>query len=280
MVLCERPYRRSFLVARGITYQVDILSLSQHGLADQPSIDFQAVTEGLVICLGGDGSLLKLVDHLTEYDLPVLGINLGNIGFLTDLAIEKPNQLQSILSGEFVEESRSLLAAYWNENGEQTSCGPALNEIVINRANFNKTLAYSIAVDGLVVADHNADGLIIATPTGSSAYALSAGGPIISPTLPATLILPVCPHKLTSRPICLPSDQHLEVILQTSETRPAAICADGHVTQLLPQDARITIQTHPKSLRLIHPSDYNFYSTLKNKLHWELTPHAQDTNFV
>lgn len=256
-----------------IPFQVDIFSLSQHGVTNLPAVDFQAVTQGLVVCLGGDGSLLKLVDHLVTYDLPVLGVNLGNLGFLADLPMNNPQELAEILAGTYQDEPRHLLTASWVENGETITLGPALNEIVINRANFNKTLSYQVSVDNHPVAEHHADGLIIATPTGSSAYALSAGGPILTPDLPVNLILPICPHKLTSRPLCLPHSQSVLVQLRTSANRPAAICADGHLSRDLPNDATITITTHEKKLRLIHPKHYNFFTTLKNKLHWEKTPH-------
>lgn len=262
-----------YLTRASIAFQVDIFSLSQHNITHLPAVDFQAVTQGLVVCLGGDGSLLKLVDHLVAHDLPVLGVNLGNLGFLADLPMDSPRELTEILTGNFHDEHRHLLMASWVEKGETITLGPALNEVVINRANFNKTLSYQVLVDNHPVAEHHADGLIVATPTGSSAYALSAGGPILTPDLPVNLILPICPHKLTSRPLCLPHSQSIVAQLRTSTNRPAAICADGHLSRALPDDATITITTHEKKLRLIHPKHYNFFTTLKNKLHWEKTPH-------
>ena len=269
-----------FLTDQQQPFQVDILTMSQHQINQVQPVDFETVEQGLVICLGGDGSLLKLVDHAAKYQLPVLGINMGKLGFLADLSIQTPEKLLAILQGQYKTCSRQLLLASWQDGKETKTIGPILNEVVIHRANLNKTLPYHLAVDDLTIASHHADGVIIATPTGSSAYALSAGGPLLAPELDCHVIVPICPHKLTSRPLCLPAERQIAIHLTSNTKRPAMICGDGHLSHDLPANAVITITRAAQPLQLIHPLEYNFFATLKNKLHWEKTPHAEDPDLT
>lgn len=267
-----------FLQSHDYNFQVDILTMSEHHLSDTTPVDFETVQDGLLICLGGDGSMLKLVQHAANYQLPVLGVNLGKMGFLADLSINQSESLLAILQGKYKICDRQLMTASFEENNTIKTIGPLLNEVTIHRTELNKTLAYQISVDDFPIASHHADGVIVATPTGSSAYALSAGGPIVAPELQSHIIVPICSHKLTSRPLCLPAQNTIRIHLQSDEKRPATISGDGHLLHPLPPKSTVTITASAKTLQLIHPLEYNFFATLKNKLHWEKTPHAEDAN--
>ncbi len=220
----------------------------------------------LMVVIGGDGSLLHAAHSAVEQEIPVIGINRGSLGFLTDIA---PNdihaQLGAVLDGHYIAESRFLLKTTL-ENGHSQV---ALNDVVLLPGNVAQMIEFDIAIDGEEVSHQRADGLIIATPTGSTAYALSGGGPIIHPSLDALVMVPMFPHTLSSRPIVIAADSTISIrIASHMETHPLISC-DGSKTIPVPAGTCFTIAKLPRALKLIHPTTYNYYDTLRSKLKWE-----------
>ncbi len=263
----------TFLLNKDIPFFVESRCNQALTLEASQTIDLEKVTSGLLVSVGGDGSLLQLVEHACRYDLPVVGVHSGNVGFLSDITLDNLDALAAIVAGKYAFESRSLLGASYHDGKRSISLGPALNEFVISSSTPGRLIRYSLSRQDKVIAYHQADGVIIATATGSTAYALSAGGPVMTPAIACNLLLPVCPHKLSSRPIVYPSNESVTVTLNTGEDHSAVIAYDGHAGQSLLASCQITIHTHQKKLRLVHPPGYDFFGTLQNKLHWEMHHH-------
>jgi NAD+ kinase len=222
----------------------------------------------LVIIIGGDGTLLQAARLLAKHDICLLGINLGRLGFLTDICpSEMEKRLDEILDGAFLEEDRFLIhAEVYREEQCVFRCN-ALNDIVIHRWNMSHMLIFKTAINGHFVSRQRSDGLVIATPTGSTAYALSAGGPIIHPSLNALVLVTICPHTLSTRPIIVDGDSCIHVTLDADQTGQAQLNGDGVLGQrLLPGD-NIVIEKH-QHIRLIHPQGHDHYTTLRTKLDW------------
>ena len=223
----------------------------------------------LVIVVGGDGSMLGAARALARHKIPVLGINRGSLGFLTDI---KPDELEvkvaEVLEGRFLEESRFLLEAEVRRNGEAIGKGDALNDVVLHPGKSTKMIEFEIHIDGHFVSSQKADGLIVATPTGSTAYSLSAGGPIMHPKLDAIVIVPMYPHTLSSRPIVVDGNSELKIVVANDLPIYPLVSCDGqnHFT-CAPGDA-ITVAKKPQKLRLIHPLDHNYYEACRTKLGW------------
>jgi NAD+ kinase len=222
----------------------------------------------LVIVIGGDGTLLQAARLLAKHNISLLGINLGRLGFLTDISpLEMEQYLAEILGGAFLEEDRFLIQASVYRNGQCLSYSNALNDMVIHRGNLPHLLTFETTINGHFVNRQRADGIVIATPTGSTAYALSAGGPIIHPSLNALVLVTVCPHTLTSRPIVVDGDNCIEITISREQTGQVQLNSDGLLCQeILPGD-RIRIEKH-HHIRLIHPQNYDHYATLRAKLDW------------
>jgi NAD+ kinase len=223
----------------------------------------------LVVVVGGDGSMLGAARALARHKIPVLGINRGSLGFLTDI---KPDELEvkvaEVLEGRFLEESRFLLEAEVRRHGEAIGQGDALNDVVLHPGKSTKMIEFELFVDGHFVCSQKADGLIIATPTGSTAYSLSAGGPIMHPKLDAIVIVPMYPHTLSSRPIVVDGNAELKIVVADDLPIYPLVSCDGqnHFT-CAPGDT-ITVAKKPHKLRLIHPLDHNYYEACRTKLGW------------
>ncbi|WJN57945.1 MULTISPECIES: NAD(+) kinase [unclassified Pseudomonas] len=223
----------------------------------------------LVVVVGGDGSMLGAARALARHKIPVLGINRGSLGFLTDI---KPDELEvkvaEVLEGRFLEESRFLLEAEVRRHGEAIGQGDALNDVVLHPGKSTKMIEFELFVDGHFVCSQKADGLIIATPTGSTAYSLSAGGPIMHPKLDAIVIVPMYPHTLSSRPIVVDGNSELKIVVADDLPIYPLVSCDGqnHFT-CAPGDT-ITVAKKPHKLRLIHPLDHNYYEACRTKLGW------------
>jgi NAD+ kinase len=223
----------------------------------------------LVVVVGGDGSMLGAARALARHKIPVLGINRGSLGFLTDI---KPDELEvkvaEVLEGRFLEESRFLLEAEVRRHGEAIGQGDALNDVVLHPGKSTKMIEFELFVDGHFVCSQKADGLIIATPTGSTAYSLSAGGPIMHPKLDAIVIVPMYPHTLSSRPIVVDGNSELKIVVADDLPIYPLVSCDGqnHFT-CAPGDT-ITVAKKPLKLRLIHPLDHNYYEACRTKLGW------------
>ena len=220
----------------------------------------------LIIVFGGDGTLLNSARKYLKNNIPILGINMGNVGFLTDVKIEDfESIIKDILNGKFEIEERNLVSAsFLNE----TVYG--LNEIVIHSGAYTQLMRYRLSVNNKVVYEQRSDGLIIATPTGSTAYALSAGGPIIHPSLDVWTILPMLPQSISSRPFVISSKEKVVIRLLKGPLEDAKICADGHDDIAVPYEEDIAITKMNNTLRLVHPIDNDFFEACREKLGWSL----------
>ncbi|MGN0014730.1 MAG: NAD(+)/NADH kinase [Candidatus Gastranaerophilaceae bacterium] len=216
------------------------------------------------IVAGGDGTLLRAARYYARFSVPVFGINLGRLGFL---AQSSPNEIKKsihqILEGNYNCEERIMLSA---SPGRLS----ALNDIVIKSDNFSRTARMFVSVNGNCICDYIADGLIISTPTGSTAYNMSAGGPILVPRLNAFIIVPICPHSLNARALVIPSNEKIE-ITSADNTRRLKMSADGQNTYSVPETGIITIRKHRNKARLLLLNNQSFYSVLKQKLNWGIS---------
>lgn len=223
----------------------------------------------LVVTIGGDGSMLYAAGLAHEHDVPLLGINRGRLGFLADVTPDEMlRSLDQVLGGEYARESRLLLEArVVAPDGSVTSVS-ALNDIVLQRRETGRMIDFETRIAGHFVNTHSGDGLIVATPTGSTAYALSCGGPIIEPGLDAVVVVPVCPHTLSDRPIVIPSRHEIEVTVLAQDDVRADVTADGRNLGGLEPSDRLLIREAPRRITLIHPPGYDYYEILRSKLHW------------
>lgn len=227
-------------------------------------------TSDLILVVGGDGSMLNAARLSVPFQKPILGVNRGHLGFLTDIGPSELSQrLHQVLEGHYREESRFLLAGEIQRNNHLQHQDIALNDIVLSQGSSSQLIEFDLWVNDAFVCRQRADGLIITTPTGSTAYSLSAGGPILHPGLSAIAIVPMLPHKLTSRPIVINNSANIKIILTSEHQGPARISFDSqHRFDVHSHDV-IHIRKHVKELSLIHPTDYDYFKTLRDKLHWE-----------
>ncbi|MDQ2994754.1 MAG: NAD(+) kinase, partial [Pseudomonadota bacterium] len=223
----------------------------------------------LIIVVGGDGSLLGAARIAADQNLPVVGINRGTLGFLTDISPNRLEQLDAVLEGHYLSEERFLLEAQvHNDQGHQTPM-TALNDVVLLPGDKAQMIVFDLYINEYFAYTMRADGLIVATPTGSTAYALSGGGPILFPGLNAIVLVPLCPHILSSRPLVITGDCQLRITICKTNVMTPEISCDGQRRLPVPIGTNITIKKHEHSFRLIHPINYNYYDTLRAKLHWK-----------
>ncbi|MBL10764.1 MAG: hypothetical protein CL402_09670 [Acidiferrobacteraceae bacterium] len=233
--------------------------------SDKPLPD--TIDVGIVV--GGDGTMLHVARILADYGLPLIGINLGRLGFLTDIAADDVEErLDQILSGDFVTEERSMLSAKVNRNTELLADCTALNDIFLSKGATGKLIECETRIGGQMVSRTRSDGIIIATPTGSTAYALSAGGPILHPALSALIFAPICPHSLGQRPLVLDDKSEIEIRIVNLAGAPANFFVDGLLSLSLNGDETIRVKRSKKITRLVHTKSHNHYSTLSAKLGW------------
>ena len=219
----------------------------------------------LAIVMGGDGTMLSVARSLIDNEVPLIGINRGRFGFLTDLRVEEMlQQIDRILAGEYSKEPRVMLTAKVERNGQEFYADYALNDVVVKSA--LRLIEIEVAIDGEFVHKQRSDGLIISTPTGTTAYALSAGGPILHPNLHAISLVPICPHTLSNRPIAVHSDSLIEVTLVQFDE--AQLSFDGQFQLALEVGDKIIIKRAEQTVSLLHPSDYRYFDMLRNKLNW------------
>lgn len=222
----------------------------------------------LIIVLGGDGTLLSVARLVEGLDIPILGVNLGSLGFLTEVALEElyPN-LEKILKDEFLEDPRLMLKSHVQRGGERFTQPAVLNDITIHKGALSKLIKLEITIDRQFVTSLRADGLIISSPTGSTAYSLSSGGPIVHPSVDAIVLTPISPHMLTNRPIIVPSTAGIDVALKTEESGPTAMLDGQEVFPLAANDV-VHVQASEKKLILIRSPHRNYYQVLRQKLKW------------
>lgn len=227
----------------------------------------------LVIVVGGDGSMLKAAGTLAEQGLPVVGINRGRLGFLTDILPEEIEQaLGPILEGRYKLENRFLLEVDLRSKEGTRQLGIAMNDVVLHPGVAAQMIEFELCIDGQFVYNQASDGLIVATPTGSTAYSMSAGGPIMHPKLDALVLVPMYPHSLSSRPIVVDSDSEISIVVgERHDTTPQISC-DGTVVHTTRVGDVLTIRRTARELKLLHPVDYDYYATCRSKLGWSHRP--------
>ena len=224
----------------------------------------------LIIVIGGDGSLLSAARMAIQIDTPVIGINRGRLGFLTDiLPNELEIQLQAVLQGQYNEEKRFLLQARIFDEDHTYFKGDALNDVVLGRGKETHLIEFSVFVNQQLVSHYRSDGMILSTPTGSTAYALSAGGPIMHPKLNAIVLVPMFSHSLSSRPLVIDGEAKIELHISPANESDLRISCDGHESRMVKPGQKVAIQKNSQHLRLLHPLDYHYYDTLRSKLGWE-----------
>ncbi len=225
----------------------------------------------LAIVLGGDGSLLNSACRLAEFNVPLVGVNQGRLGFLTDISREVAlEKVGEILEGRFTEESRVLLDAEVLRNGQRVFHTVALNDVVVNKGDLGRMIEFDLRIDGEFVYTQRSDGMIISTPTGSTAYALSANGPILHPSVDGIALVPMCPHTLTARPITLPDRCQIEIVLLPPHD--SRVHFDGQTRYDTRAGDSVRITRSPHRVRLLHPVGYSYFAMLREKLHWSSTP--------
>ena len=258
LIISLKKYSIEVFIEESSDYKNELLTSLSHE-------EFTTKTD-LIIVFGGDGTLLGSARRYLKSNIPILGINMGTVGFLTDIKIEDfKTVIKDIIDGNCKIEERNLVSATFKET---TVYG--LNEIVIHSGAYTQLMRYRLSVNDKVVYEQRSDGLIIATPTGSTAYALSAGGPIIHPELDVWTILPMLPQSISSRPFVISSNEQVKVNLLRGPLELAKICADGQEDISAPYLEDIIISKMEDKLRLVHPLDNDFFEACREKLGWSL----------
>jgi NAD+ kinase len=227
-----------------------------------------AASANLMVAIGGDGTMLHAARLASSHSVPVLGVNRGRLGFLADIGPQDVrDRLDEILEGRFVQDRRAMLTAVLSSASGRLS-GQALNDVVLQKWQTGRTLDFETWIDDRYVNTHRADGLVVATATGSTAYALSCGGPILYPELDALVLAPICPHTLSDRPIVIRSSSRVEIrLLERPETQAQVIC-DGVSLGELALGEKLLIEPAASSVTLLHPQDHDYFRILRSKLRW------------
>ena len=227
-----------------------------------------ATAADLAVVLGGDGTLLAAARLLGDRQVPIVAVNYGGLGFLTEVTLnEMYPVLERVLAGEFVTELRMMMDLHVSREGKRVAKYRALNDVVINKGTLSRMIELEAHVDGQYVSRFRADGLIISTPTGSTAYNISAGGPIIFPTMSAMVVTPICSHTLTNRPIVLPEGVKIDIMLCSAQD-DVYVTVDGQVGLQLRIDDRLVVEKSDVALKLVAPADKNYFDVLRGKLKW------------
>lgn len=279
----DAPLRRlaEALTAQGCTVLVEAATSRNTGVTEFAVRSYQEIGEqaDLAIVMGGDGTMLGVARELAHSRVPLIGINHGRLGFITDIPIHNSiDALSSVLQGHYEAEERVLLEGKIMRGEQVMYSGVALNDVVINRAGRGGMIDLRVELNGQFMHSQRADGLIISTPTGSTAYALSANGPILHPSLNAILLVPVAPQTLSNRPIVLPDSGTLSATI-TSLSRVesgASVHFDMQTWSECQAGDRIDVRRSHNGIRFVHPTGYSFFSTLRQKLHWNRMPQPTD----
>jgi len=225
----------------------------------------------VVIVIGGDGTLLGVGRHLAGANIPVIGINMGRLGYMTDIPLQEVSSiLPQMLAGFYESDSRDLLVASVIRNGEITHQGLALNDVVVNRSSLTGMVELTVKVNDSFMYNQRSDGLIVATPTGSTAYSLSSGGPILHPRVDGMVLTPIAPHALSNRPIVLPND--VEILIEVAGGKDVNAHFDMQSLSILQVGDQVSVKKSTKRVTLLHPKGHSDYKTLREKLHWNEYP--------
>jgi NAD+ kinase len=257
-----------FLKDRGIETILDAETAALSGEASSLKGEDIPKKSDMVIVLGGDGTLLHAARMVGKEEIPILGVNLGSLGFLTDVALEELYKtIEKVLSGDFKTEERMMLKAVVTGSDGKTFDLSVLNDVVINKGVLARIINLEVMVNGAYLTTYNADGLIVSTPTGSTGYSLSAGGPVVHPTLSAIIINPICPHSLTNRPILVPDDSAIEIRLLSGDS-DVFVTLDGQVGVDFAEGNTVVVTKSKRKVRLIEPPERDYYDVLRTKLNW------------
>lgn len=258
-----------FLNAQGCDIAIEKDTASNTGLTQFPILDVAGIGAqcDLALVVGGDGTMLGIGRVLAKFGVPLIGINQGRLGFITDIAFDGyQGVLSPMLRGDFEEDRRWMMQAQVVRDGRSVFNATAMNDVVVNRGATSGMVELRVEVDGRFVANQRADGLIIASPTGSTAYALSAGGPLLHPSIAGWVLVPIAPHTLSNRPIVL-SDSG-EVAIEIVAGRDASANFDMQSLASLMLGDRITVKRSDYQMRFLHPKGWSYFDTLRKKLHW------------
>jgi NAD+ kinase len=258
-----------FLADQGCDLVIEQQTRINAALDDFQSADIATIGEqcDLAVVVGGDGTMLGISRQLAPYGVPLIGINQGRLGFITDIPIDGyQTALAPMLAGEFEDDHRSLMHARVMRGGDCVFDALAMNDVVVNRGATSGMVELRIEIDGHFVSNQRCDGLIIATPTGSTAYALSAGGPLMHPSIPGWVLVPIAPHTLSNRPLVLADPA--EVVIELASERDASANFDMQSLASLQQGDRIVVRRSEHCVRFLHPAGWHYFDTLRAKLHW------------
>ena len=257
------------LAARGIVPLIEtetarLVDPEGFATADLPTIGRDA---DLAIVVGGDGTLLHTARNLAPFDVPVVGVNQGRVGFMTDIPRQNAERaINELLDGHYRGEQRILLSARVTRGGAVVNESAALNEVVVSKSDGGRMIEFALAIDDEFIYNQRSDGLIVATPTGSTAYALSANGPILHPAVGGIALVPLCPHALTARPITVPDSVLLSITLAGGAE--ARLHCDGHTQFDLAAGDVVSVVRSKHSITLLHPKSYSYFAMLRDKLLW------------
>ena len=263
----------NLLAGQGCEVFVESATASHLGLTAYPvkKVEEFSGAIDLAVVLGGDGTMLGIGRQLAGSKVPLVGINMGRLGYMTDIPIQNVQTvLPQIIAGEYEADTRTLLDAVVMRNGKQINQALALNDVVVNRSGISGMVELAVRVNGSFMYNQRSDGLIVSTPTGSTAYALSAGGPILHPRVAGILLAPIAPHSLSNRPIVLPQD--IVVSIEVVDGREVIVNFDMQSQTNLQSGDIIEVSQSKKTITLLHPRSHSDYKTLREKLHWNEYP--------
>ncbi|WLI88632.1 NAD kinase [Massilia sp. R2A-15] len=274
----EQPVRGLVDYLQGAGYRVvlEAETAAHVGMAGLEAMSASQIGESAsyAIVMGGDGTMLGIARQLAPYDVPLIGINQGRLGFMTDIPIERMIPvLDDLLAGKSQAEKRTLLEARVMRGGAMIACGLAVNDVVVARGAGAGMVELKVTVDGNFMYNQRSDGLIIATPTGSTAYALSAGGPLLHPSLSGIGLVPIAPHALSNRPIVVPDTS--QIVVEIVSGRDVSVNFDMQTFASLAHGDQITISRSPNCITFLHPEGWSYYDTLREKLHWNEYPSGE-----
>ncbi len=254
---------------RGVAVRLD--AETARGLGRRSGVRREAVPRDtdLVVIAGGDGTLLSMARVAAPLGVPILGVNLGSLGFLTEIRIEDLfEEFERVLAGDFAIEERRMLRMRMYRGKRRVGEQIALNDVVVAKSEIARMVNLDVRVDDQRVAEYTSDGLIVATPTGSTAYSLSAGGPVLDPRLSAFVVTPICPHTLAFRPLVVPGDVAVEIRLRPTSHEGVMVTIDGQVGVPMQHGDRLVVDQHPARAKLVRVAGRSFFEVLRRKLHW------------
>jgi NAD+ kinase len=259
-----------FLERRKVKVLIDPLTAAQVGRARYPVRKLEALGReaDLAVVIGGDGTMLNIARMLAPFEVALVGVNQGRLGFLTDISVDNMiATIGTILEGKFVTESRMLLEGRVRSGAKKGASGIlAFNDVVVSKGARGNMVELEVRINGEFIYNQRSDGLIVATPTGSTAYAMSSGGPIVHPSLSVMAIVPVSPHTLSNRPIVVSSDSVVDIIIRNAAD--PRIHFDSHTRFDLREGDRVTVRRYPHAISLLHPAKHSYYRMLREKLNW------------